>query len=240
MAVVSFPTFTTVAVQEAPGGRGVRGARGSAPGDQGGEFTYDGKMMGIFTIIYIYTKIQLYTYIYTVYVCICIIYMYIYMCKHGINILKKMESGNFKQASLNWCGISTGKIMGTDEIVMDCTWTIGLKLLGRAYDCDDRSICTLQKHDPISDHEKMDHEPFQINQSLYIYISFSLSLWVFYGTWNLPDPNIIIYIYVHIHTHIYIYMYIYVYIYVYIYMYTYIHTYIHTYTHIYIYIRIYI
>jgi len=76
------------------------------------------------------------------------------MCKHGINILKKMESGNFKQASLNWCGISTGKIMGTDEIVMDCTWTIGLKLLGRAYDCDDRSICTLQKHDPISDHEK--------------------------------------------------------------------------------------
>ena len=82
------------------------------------------------------------------------IYMYIYICKHGINILKKMESGNFKQASLNWCGISTGKIMGTDEIVMDCTWTIGLKLLGRAYDCDDRSICTLQKHDPISDHEK--------------------------------------------------------------------------------------
>ena len=54
MAVVSFPTPTTVAVQEAPGGRGVRGARGSAPGDQGGEFTYDGKMMGIFTVIYIY------------------------------------------------------------------------------------------------------------------------------------------------------------------------------------------
>ena len=77
MAVVSFPTPTTVAVQEAPGGRGVRGARGSAPGDQGGEFTYDGKMMGIFTVIHI--KIQLYTYIYTVYVCVCIIYICIYI-----------------------------------------------------------------------------------------------------------------------------------------------------------------
>ena len=154
------------------------------------------------------------------------------MCKHGINILKKMESGNFKQASLNWCGISTGKIMGTDEIVMDCTWTIGLKLLGRAYDCDDRSICTLQKHDPISDHEKMDHEPFQINQSLYIYISFSLSLSEFFMAHEICQIQISLYIYVHIHTHIYVY--ICIYIYVYIYMYTYIHT------HIYIYIRIYI
>jgi hypothetical protein len=72
MAVVSFPTFTTVAVQEAPGGRGVRGARGSAPGDQGGEFTYDGKMMGIFTIIYIY--IQRYSYTHTY-----ILYMYVYV-----------------------------------------------------------------------------------------------------------------------------------------------------------------